>query len=441
MKYFLIGIKGSGMASLAQILLDLNHEVSGSDIEAHIFTQDALEKRGIEIFPFNEANIQPGMTIIKGNSFNEEHPEVKKAKELNLTIITYLEMVSDLMKQHYGISIAGTHGKTTTTGLVTKLLEGKEATGYLIGDGHGMFGTDSQNFVVESCEYQDNYLAFHPEIALINNIELDHVDYFKSMEQYINSFNSFALQAKKYAVLNGDDKNIKVIEKKDNYYYFGLSDDCNIQAKNIVFDEDGMSFDLYSDINKIHKKEFCYHFQLNLYGKHMLYNVLAAIGIYLLKDIDQDYSYLEKQLNNFSGVARRFEEKVVGSNVFIDDYAHHPTAIKLMIETVRQKYPEHKVIAFFKPDRYSRIYEFGHQIALALDQADEAYLFNFPTTSAKEAGIDIDISYVKNFMKKGIIINEELNDALRFKGYTNSIFLMMSSKNVYDFAKLLITNV
>ncbi len=150
---------------------------------------------------------------------------------------------------------------------------------------------------------------------------------------------------------------------------------------------------------------------------------------------------MEKQLNDFKGVARRFQEQIVGSNVFVDDYAHHPTAINLMIETVRQKYPDKKIIAFFKPDRYSRIYEFGKDIALALDNADEAYLFEFPTTSAKEANIDIDISYVKNFMEKGVIINEELSDALRFKGYTNSIFLMMSSKNVYDFAKLLISNV
>lgn len=439
MKYFLIGIKGSGMASLAQLLADLGHEVMGSDIEYHIFTQDILNKRGIKIYPFNKDNIKEDMIIVKGNTYNEDHEEVKQARALNLKVYTYPQMVSKLIDKYFSICVAGTHGKTTTTGLITKLLQNKEATSFLIGNGHAHIVNDSNNLIVESCEYKDNYLNYKPDIALINNIDLDHVDYFKSLDQYIKSFETFALQAKKYVLLNGSDDNVKKIKKQDNFYYFGLSDDCNFQAKNIVFDEDGLSFDFYTDFNEHKRKEFTYHFQLNVYGKHMLYNILAAIGLYLLKGIDYDYKYIEKQLNSFEGVERRFQETFVDTNIFIDDYAHHPTAIKLTIEAVRQKYPDKKVVALFKPDRYSRILEFGNEFGLALDLADEAYLFEFPENAIKEQNIDIDASYLKELMKNGDIIGESLEDALRFKDYDNTVFLSMSTKNVYDFANMIIS--
>ncbi|MDL2211792.1 Mur ligase domain-containing protein [Erysipelotrichaceae bacterium OttesenSCG-928-M19] len=439
MKFFLVGIKGSGMASLAQILLDFNHEVSGSDIEQHIFTQDILEKRQISIYPFDENNIKEDMIIVKGNSFDDEHPEIKAAHRLGLKIYSYVEMLRLLIADYYSICIAGTHGKTTTTGLVKTILEGKEATGYLIGDGHGEMNPQALNFVVESCEYKDNYLNYFPDVALINNIELDHVDYFKSLEQYIASFDKFAKQSKQYVVINGDDSNCQKLTKTEKNYYFGLEDHNNFQAKNILYSQNGIEFDLYSDFYQ-DSKEYCYHFKLNLFGQHMLYNSLAAIAIYSLKKIDSDFSYMEAMLNKFQGVARRFEEIKQGSNIFIDDYAHHPTAIDLMIDTVKQKYPNKKIVAFFKPDRYSRIYEFGQEIAKALQKADEVYLFEFPSTSQKEEGIDIDMSYVLQYLEKGKIINEDLMSARLFIDYQDTVFLMMSSKNVYDFRELLIAN-
>lgn len=433
MEYYFIGIKGSGMASMAQILHDMGHKVSGSDIQQHIFTQDLLEKKNIPIYDFNSSNLTEDMIIIKGNSFDEQHPEVIKAKELNLTIKSYVELLSELITEYYSICIAGTHGKTTTTGLVQHLFSGKEATGYLIGDGTGYLSKDSINFIVESCEYQDNFLNYYPKAILINNIELDHVDYFKSMEQYLQSFKEFSTHASEFVVLNGDDVNMK-IPHQANHYYFGTKDNAHFKAEHINYDESGVEFDLIINIDNEVKKA---HFKLNLYGSHMLYNSLAAIALYYLKTNDTDFQYIERRLNTFQGVARRFEVKELGSNIIIDDYAHHPTAIKLMIETVRQKYPDKKIVAFFKPDRYSRIYEFGQQIGQELNLADEAYLFEFPVTSIKEPGIEIDMNFVLKSMKHGIIIDEDLNSVQRFKDYQNSVFLFMSSKNVYDYEELL----
>lgn len=427
MDYFFVGIKGSGMASLASIIKSHNHNVSGSDIEQHIFTQDILDAHDIKYYPFDKNNITQNQIIIKGNSFDNQHPEIKKALELGLEVKTYLELVNDLMQDYYTICIAGTHGKTTTTGMVECVFNQKEKTGFLIGDGHGYLEKDAFNFIVESCEYQDNFLKFHPQVVLINNIELDHVDYFHSLEQYIDSFKKFALQASDFVVLNGDDKNILEIEKQANFHYFGLEDHNEFQAKNINFNQEGVVFDLYV------KNDFKYHFKLNLFGEHMLMNALACISIYCLKTNDYDYQYLEERLNDFKGVSRRFEIVEQDSNIFIDDYAHHPTAIKLMIETTRQKYPDKKVVAFFKPDRYSRIAQFKQEIIEALNTADEVYLFDFPLTSKKEEGIEIKMSDLLPGLDNGYLIDESMESIKRFKDYENTSFLLMSSKNVYDF--------
>lgn len=438
MNYFMIGIKGSGMASLAQILLDQGHTVSGSDIDDYIFTQDALIKRNVEISSFNKNNIKKGSVIIYGNSFDFNHVEMLVARTLNLEMYRYTEMLSKIIKDNYTICVAGTHGKTTTTGLVNTLFNGFAPTGYLIGDGHGHLESDMKYFIVESCEYQDNYLNYYPKVAIINNIELDHVDYFKTYEQYINSFANFTTHASDYVILNGNDENVLKINKRDNFYYFGTNNNCDFQATNIEFTSRGVTFNLCSNYNRINKVEV-YKFDLHLFGHHMLLNCLASIATLVITQGIEDYPKIEKQLNGFTGVSRRFDIVEKGSNVFVDDYAHHPTAIKLMIDTVRQKYPEKKVIAFFKPDRYSRVDTFKLDIAHTLELADEVFLFDFPHTSVKEDGHDITIQNVLDLMNKGTIIDELVFDVSYFKNRENCVFLMMSSKNVYNFREKLIS--
>lgn len=435
MKYFLIGIKGSGMASLAHIIHNKGNVVMGSDIEKYIFTQESLLENDIEIVDFDNKHIKEDMIVIIGNSFDSTHPQVMKARELNLTCFSYVEYLAKLIDEHYSVCIAGTHGKTTTTSMMMQVMNLCENTGYLIGDGHGDLKNNDLNFVVESCEYKDNFLNYKPNIALINNIELDHVDYFKNMDQYLESFTKFSLNAKDFVVINGDDDNCMKLKKLDNYYYFGTKDHCFVQAKNIEYNQEGFVFDLFVN------KEYINQFKLSLFGEHMLYNSLAVIAIMVLKYPNMDYSLLEDGLNHFKKASRRFDIKEVNSNIFVDDYAHHPTAIKLMIETCRQKYPDHKIISFFKPDRYSRILRFGQRIAEELDKSDEVYLCEFPSTSIKEEGIDIDMNFVKDFSKKASIINEDEASALKFKSYKNCVFLMMSSKDIYLFRDLIMKTI
>ncbi|MGL4382978.1 MAG: UDP-N-acetylmuramate--L-alanine ligase, partial [Bacilli bacterium] len=419
-------------------LKDQGHQVSGSDITNHIFTEDILRQQGISIYPFAQNNIKEDMVVVIGNSFADDHIEVVQAQKLGLKCYRYYEMLALLIQEHQSVCITGTHGKTTCTGLVYTVLNEFTPSGFLIGDGHGHLSKDATNFVVEACEYKDHFLNYYPQYALVNNMELDHVDYFKDLDQYKASFESFISNVSKQVALNGDDENIMSLKPQSHFIYFGLKEHNQVQAQNYRYTAEGLEFDLYLSLEQ-QPKLFYKHFKLPFYGQHMLMNTLATISVYLMMEQTYDFDKLEAALKTFKGVARRFEIKEgINGNVFIDDYAHHPTAISLMIDSTRQKYPDKKIIAFFKPDRYSRIYEFGQEIGTALQKADEVYLFEFPKTTLKEEGIDITMEYVVQFLKQSHIINEDEESALAFKDYTNCIFLMMSSKNVYDFRDLVI---
>ena len=174
--YYFIGIKGTGMSALAVILKQLGNEVAGSDIDKHFFTESELIKNNISIYSYNDSNIKNNMTIIKGASIREDNIELKKARELNLEILEYNEMVGKLTEQFKTICIAGCHGKTTTTNMFSKALNNR-GVAYLIGDGTGHATKEDKYFALESCEYKRHFLLYHPYYAVITNIDLDHVDY------------------------------------------------------------------------------------------------------------------------------------------------------------------------------------------------------------------------------------------------------------------------
>ena len=176
--YYFIGIKGTGMSALAVILKQLGNTVMGSDIDKHFFTEEELIKNNIPFYTYNEDNIKENYTIIKGASIKEDNAELIKAKELKLKIYEYNEMVGELTKDFKTICIAGCHGKTTTTNMMSLAFR-NQGINYLIGDGTGYADRDNAFFALESCEYQRHFLAYHPYYAVITNIDLDHVDYFK----------------------------------------------------------------------------------------------------------------------------------------------------------------------------------------------------------------------------------------------------------------------
>jgi UDP-N-acetylmuramate--alanine ligase len=431
MAYHFIGIKGTGMAALACILHDMHYEVNGSDIEKYIFTQDELEKRNIPFTAFDAANIKDDDTVICGVSFGADHPEVKAAME-NPTVKMYYynDYLGKLLESFTSISIAGTHGKSTTTGLLASVLEQESQTGFLIGDGHGYLPEKAENFILESCEFQRHFLSYHPDYALITNIELDHVDYYKDMEDYISAFQSFADQVKKGIVYFGDDPYLPKLSYHVPVISYGLNDGNDYQAKNVIQNEDGMEYDVY------HNGVCEAHISLSEVGMPFLWN---SLGCYAMGRVfDMKPESIEAGLQAYQGINRRFVIEEVKDSVLVDDYAHHPTAIRYMIDAVRKKYPEKKVVALYKPDRYSRLQYFLDDFAAALNTADQACVLDFPKNAKREdETITVTIQDLLEKLENGLLLDIDEQSANTLAMMKPAVYLFMSSKDIYLLKDLL----
>ena len=415
--YHFIGIKGSGMSALAQIMKKLGYEVQGSDVEKHFFTQIELDKLGVKILPFNKDNIKENLTIVRGTTFNENNnDEVKKAKELNLKIYDYPEMLGELTKKFETIAICGTHGKTTTTGILSHVLNNSIGCNYLIGDGTGDAKIGNTKFVIEACEYQQHFLNYYPTYTIITNIDLDHVDFYHNIDEIVATFAKFVEQTKKEVIACGDDKNVRKI-KSDKIIYYGLNNDNDICATNIKLNADGSTFDV------IIKNKLFGTFNLHIYGNHMIQNVLPII--YLSSCFGLTKEQIETLINSFKGVKRRFTEAVIGSNVVIDDYAHHPNEVRAMINSVRQKYPDKKLITVFQPHTFSRTKEFYKEFIEIFSKVDKAYFTEIYKSREKQEDYpDIKINIITDKIPNSEVIT--LEDKEVFKNYTNSVILVMS---------------
>ena len=217
--YYFVGIKGTGMAALARVLHDRGYHVEGSDIEKETFTQAPLEQAGIQIHNFDPANIKPGMIIVQGNAFGDDQPEIVRAKELGDKVQSYPDTVEELVAQYTSIGVAGAHGKTSTTALLSHVLSSVAPTTYLIGDGEGVGTPDSRFFVFEADEYRDHFLAYHPDYAIMTNIDFDHPDFFKDIDDVRDSFEAYGKQVKKAVFAWGDDENLRKLQLDVPIYY------------------------------------------------------------------------------------------------------------------------------------------------------------------------------------------------------------------------------
>ena len=419
--YYFIGIKGSGMSALAVILKQLGHNVSGSDIDKHFFTEIGLVENNIPFYVFDENNIKEGMIIIKGASIKEDNPELIKARELNLEIYEYNEMVGILSRQFKTICVAGCHGKTTTTNMLSLALNTRGVS-YLIGDGTGYANKESKYFALESCEYQRHFLAYTPYYAIITNIDLDHVDYFKDINDVIDAYTSYANNTIKKVIAYGDDPYTRSMKLEKEVVYFGLSDNNDVVAKNVVYHSKGISFDI----------DNYGHFDLPLYGKHQLLDCLAVITVCMEENIA--YEEVSNNLKAFKGAKRRFTENFVGNNVIIDDYAHHPNEVKATIEAIRQKYPEKKLVIIFQPHTYSRTSEFADILVDVFNMADASYILDIHP--ARESQVDypnITSNMIIDKLDNGYHINMDEADKLSI--YDNTVFAFMSPNDISKLEK------
>lgn len=364
--YYFVGIKGTGMAALARVLNDLGNHVEGSDITKETFTQAPLEKAGIQIHEFDPANLKKGMVVVQGNAFGDDHPEIVRAKELGLTIQTYPQTVEQVIESNTSVGIAGAHGKTSTTGLLSHVLSNVEPTSYLIGDGVGHGNPDSRFFVFEADEYRDHFLAYHPDYAIMTNIDFDHPDYFKDIDDVRASFEQYGQQVKKGIFAWGDDPNLRQLKVDVPVYYYGTNPQDDFRAENIVRTPAGSTYDAYYHDQKLGT------FTIHLYGEHSVLNSLAVVAVAYMEHVD--LSAIQKELADFNRVKRRFSESKLGDMTIIDDYAHHPSEINATIDAARQKYPDKELVVVFQPHTYSRLQAYLKEFGQALSKADQTFV-------------------------------------------------------------------
>lgn len=428
--YYFIGIKGSGMASLAIMLKDLGNEVKGSDLNKHFFTEDLLRENNIEILDFNPLNIKDNYTVIIGNAFLEDFDEVKAARS-NKTCrcYRYHEFLGELIKDYTSVSIAGSHGKTTTTTMAKTVFAKFGDTGYLIGDGQGYLSKNSKYICVESDEFRNHFLSYYPNYAIITNIEIDHVDFFKDEEDYFNAYQKFVANVKDVVFYYGEDKWCQKLQFRDKKHYsFGINDTNDYYVINLKEDGAGTSFDL------MFKGQLKGSYNLPFVGRHLL---IDSLGVISLADyLGFDNELVNEALNDYVGPKRRYVIEEYKGSTFIDDYAHHPTEVKVTLEATRLRYPNKKIVAIFKPHRASRVKHFVNEFKDALLVADKIYLLDFTSIDDKQDGTDIDIHYLADIIPGSIVLEENENGAKELSKEGKAIYVFMSSKDIYNIAQL-----
>lgn len=420
--YHFVGIKGSGMSALAQILHEKGFNVQGSDVEKYFFTQAALERANIPIYPFDRNNIKDNMIVIAGNAFPDTHEEIVAAKEKEIPVIRYHNFIGEFAKQFKSIAVTGSHGKTSTTGLLSHVLSGAKPTSFLIGDGTGKGVENAEYFVFEACEYRRHFLAYKPDYAIITNIDFDHPDYFSNIEDVISAFQQFANQVKKAIIAYGDDEYVRKIQVDIPIVYYGFQEGNEFQARNIETKSDGTTFAVYI------WNDYFGKFFIPSFGEHNILNALAVIAVCHYENIEKEI--IQKYLKTFEGVKRRFTEKRKDKQILVDDYAHHPVEIRATIRAARQKYPDRSIVAVFQPHTFTRTQTFLQEFADSLQEADHVFLCDI-FGSARENHGQLSIEDLQAKIPGSQILQEEnLSPLLK---YDDSVILFMGAGDIQKF--------
>ena len=388
----MIGIGGISMSGLAEILLKAGFKVSGSDRSVTLLTKKLEDKGAVIAYSQTAENINDDIDcVVFTAAIHPGNPEYDACVERKIPMLTRAQLLGQIMKNYdHSIAISGTHGKTTCTSMITHILmAANEDPTVSVGGmlpiigGNIHIGSDDM-FVTEACEYTNSFLEFNPTIEIILNVEADHLDFFKDIDDIRNSFNLFTKRLP-------DDGTVVINDRIDNYeeivrgfkgsvITFG-SPKAHVSAADITYDKDANAeFSLIIDgklVDRIH---------LNVPGEHNVSNALAAIAVAMKLGIDE--KVFKEGLEGFHGAARRFEKKgVIGDITIIDDYAHHPQEIEATLRAA-EHYPHNRVICVFQPHTYTRTKALLNEFAEALSIADVAVLADiYPARETDTLGV------------------------------------------------------
>jgi len=390
-KLHFIGIGGIGMSGIAEVLLDLGYSVSGSDLNSSPVVEN-LKSKGAEIFIGHKAsNVEGTALIIYSSAIDNKNPEVIRAKQLQIPMIRRAEMLAELMRLKFGIAVAGSHGKTTTTSLIATIFhEAKLDATYIIGGivrnlgGNAKKG-DGEYLIAEADESDGSFLLLNPIMAAVTNIDDDHLDHYGTKEKIVDAFIEFVNKTPFYGrvALNANDATSVEIKSKVKrpIVCYGIEvggDDIDYVANAVELSASGTKFDLYFKGEKVTR------IQTNLMGYHNISNSLAAIAI--SREAGLEWDIIQKGLLSFQGVGRRLEKLYEKKSfLVIDDYGHHPTEVRATISTLR-RVDKRTLCVVFEPHRYTRTQNFWKEFQECFEGADELYLT--PIYAASENPID-----------------------------------------------------
>ena len=415
-KVHFVGIGGIGMSGIAELLLNLGFNVSGSDLNDSEIIQK-LKSKGAQVFNEHSINnINNSEVVVYSSAVPNDNIELMAAVEKNIPIIKRAEMLGELVAlKQTSIAISGTHGKTSTSSMIGALLStGKLDPTLIVGglvqnlDTNSKLGSGDL-IVVEADEYDKSFLQIKPTIAIITNIEKEHMDCYNDLDDLLSSFVQFANSVPFYGALiacidSPEVQNILPLVKRPIITY-GLSAQAEISAKNINFNQEQTNFSLYRNNKKLSE------ISLNVPGKHNVLNSLAAIAIGF--EMGLSIEHIIKGLKSYGGVRRRFEIKGIANNIMVvDDYAHHPTEVTATLQAAREGW-DRRIIAVFQPHLFSRTKDFHKEFAAAFMESDILIITDiYPAREVPIKGVDGKLVYnsVKSIGHKNVHYVPKLED-------------------------------
>jgi len=384
-----VGIGGIGMSGIAELLLNLGYKVSGSDVKSSDITA-RLKTLGGAIFKGHAAeNIKGADVVVISSAIDPDNPEVQAAGQSSIPVIPRAEMLAELMRLKYSIAIAGAHGKTSTTSIVASVLaEGGLDPTVVIGGKLKSIGSNAVlgegDFIVAEADESDgSFLKFSPTIAVVTNIDKEHLDFYADLDAIKTVFLNFLDRIPFYglAVLCLDNEPIQdlIPRMKKRYTTYGMTSQADFQIRDVEFGQQKSRFDIYHRGNKMGM------INLNLPGIHNVYNATASIAVGV--ELNIAFDQIKRALETVEGVQRRLEIKGESNGVtVIDDYGHHPTEIKVTLETIEENWPNRRKVVVFQPHRYSRTRALFDEFSRAFYQSD--VLVVLPIYAASEKKIE-----------------------------------------------------